>query len=198
MVEYEVLETLGFSRQIVRITSGADAGAELVVVADAPKLVGRLEDFLGDEAVPLGGRVMPQVAAEHLLQSLLNKEQLSEWTNTRTLWVPTEFGGVQLGRLFDLKFRPWRGPTLSLCVVPKGFDSLPNSDIWANLLLALRGDPEWFFKVANWRRPRGQWTFGPVPESFLVRRERVSGVPKAAVAPKEVPAASAHVQLTLF
>jgi hypothetical protein len=193
VAEYDVLETLDFGRQLVRIATGAHTGAELILVADAPVNVGRLADYLGEEAMPRDGRVLPQVAAERLLRSLLNERQLEEWSMHRTFWVRTDFGRVQLGRLFGLKFRPWRGPTLTLCVVPKGYGSLPLEDVWINLLLALRGDPARFFRVANWRRPGGNWTSGPVPDSLLVRKD---GMRRPRRTRRPVPGEDA--QLTLF
>ncbi len=194
MIEYEVLETLPFGRQLIRILAGAHAGSELVLAESAPNTVGRLADYLGDEAVPGDGRVLPVVAAERLLCSLLNREQLADWKSDRRFWVATAFGRVQLGRLFELRFRPWRGPTLLLCVVPTGFDSLPDQDIWTNLLLALHGDPDWFFKVANWRRLRGEWMWGPVPTSFLIRRGGAKPLPNSVAG----QVARRPLQLALF
>lgn len=165
MAEYEVLENLGFDRQLVRITTGDRAGLELVLVCAEIPGVERLEEFLGEAAAPVGGRLPPRLAAERLLCSLLDQGQREDWTRNRTFWVPTEFGPVQLGRLFNLRFRPWEGEPLTLCVVPDGFSTLPEADIWVNLLLALRADPRWFFTVANWRRRGGDWTYGPVPLS---------------------------------
>jgi hypothetical protein len=77
--------------------------------------------------------------------------------------VPTQFGSLEFGDLFNIGFWPSEGRELRLCVVPTGKDDLPNADIWTNLLLALKADPKWFFTVANWRRPGGEWHFGPVP-----------------------------------
>jgi hypothetical protein len=172
LAEYEVLENLGFDRQVVRITTGERAGMELVLACGAPPGVQRLEEFLGEAASPVGGRLPPRLAAERLLCSLLDPRQLRDWTDHGKFWVPTPFGPVQLGRLFHLRFRPWEGEPLTLCVVPVQFRSLPEADIWVNLLLALRADPQWFFTVANWRPPGGQWTHGPVP--LGARQERAT------------------------
>lgn len=158
-----MLENLGPDRQLVRLTTGEHAGMELVLVGRAPPGVQRLEDFLGEAATPVDGRLPPRLAAERLLCSLLEESQLADWKRTGTFWVTTDFGRVQLGRLFNLAFEPRQGEPLWLCVVPAGFTTLPEADIWVNLLLVLRSNPRWFFTVANWRRRRGEWMFGPVP-----------------------------------
>ena len=86
----------------------------------------------------------------------------------------TQFGRVRLGRLYDIAFQPTGSDhPYRLCVVPTDHLSLPAADIWTNLLLVLRGDPERFFRVANWQRGRGQWQAGPVP--VLPERQQVAG-----------------------
>lgn len=165
-----MLENLPVGRQLIRIIEGPHAGTEMVLVQTAPPAVGRLSEYLGEDAVASDGSGLPGLTAERLLRSLLDPDQLADWTAWRRFDVPTPFGPVRLGRLYHLEFRPWSGPDITLCVVPEGQDALPVQDIWVNLLLALRSDPEQFFKVANWRRPKGEWMFGPVPRSLLVRR----------------------------
>ncbi len=157
---YVVLEVLGPDRTLIRIVSGAHAGTELVVVRRAIPGVQRLEEILGEEVEWTD----PDGVAEQLLVSLLDQQQRYEWEALRTFWVDTEFGRVRLGRLYDITFRPTGSEyPFRLCVVPDGYRSLPACDIWTNLLLVLRGDPERFFSVANWQRGRGQWHTGPVP-----------------------------------
>jgi hypothetical protein len=63
--------------------------------------------------------------------------------------VPT--GAVELGQLYNLRYRPRHGRERRLCVVPKNHSTLPVADIWTNLLLTLRADPTRFFAVAVWR-----------------------------------------------
>ena len=77
--------------------------------------------------------------------------------------METKFGPVQLGRLYDIRYRLPGGEPLRLCVVAEGNTSLPKGDIWTNLLLVLHNDPEQFFEVANWKRGRGDWNLGAVP-----------------------------------
>jgi hypothetical protein len=69
---------------------------------------------------------------------------------------------MEFGRVSDIGFWPKAGGELRLCVLPNG-KTLPGPDIWTNLLFALKADPFWFFTVANWRKPDGEWNFGPVP-----------------------------------
>jgi hypothetical protein len=145
---------------LIRIISGSRAGAELVVVRRALRGLRRLEEILGEEVEWTD----PDGVAEQLLVSLLNQQQRYEWDALRTFWVDTEFGKVRLGRLYDITFRPTRSEEpFRLCVVPDDHHSLPVADIWTNLLLVLRGDPERFFRVANWQRGPGKWHAGPVP-----------------------------------
>jgi len=77
--------------------------------------------------------------------------------------VATAVGTFELGRLFDIGCRAPDGDEYRLCVVPDGYRQLPVADVWANLLLALRADPQRFLAVANWRHPGGGWHRGPVP-----------------------------------
>jgi hypothetical protein len=79
--------------------------------------------------------------------------------------VSTQYGVLEFGELYNIKYWPRDGGEFRLCVVPtqnKGRD-LPLADQWTNLLLALKANPKWFFTVANWRRPGGATMVGPVP-----------------------------------
>lgn len=86
--------------------------------------------------------------AEDLLVSLLDAEQRASWRAHRRFWVDTPRGRVRLGRLYDLRHRPGDGTERSICVVPVDHMTLPPADIWVNLLLLLRTDPDRFFRVA--------------------------------------------------
>ena len=163
-------EDLGYDRQLIRIATGGHAGMELVLSSRDIRGVSRLDELLGEEAVCSHGGEHPEAVAERLLLSLLDEHQKAEWNAHRTFWVDTKFGPVQLGRLYDIQYRPRGGESLRLCVVPEGDDVLPKSDIWTNLLLILHNDPEWFFEVANWKRARGDWHFGHVPVPAELRR----------------------------
>ena len=50
----------------------------------------------------------------------------------------------------------WR----TCCVVPQGYERLPQADVWATLLLWLCSDPKWVLTMANWWTPSGDWNFG--------------------------------------
>jgi hypothetical protein len=92
-----------------------------------------------------------EVKANALLESLLDPEQLADWRATRTFWVASRRGPVQLGRLYSLLHHPEDAPDEErvLCVVPDDHRKLPAADVWANLLLVLRVCPDEFFDVAN-------------------------------------------------
>jgi hypothetical protein len=156
---YVVLEELGPGRQLIRVASGEQEGAELVLVHRALPGIHRLEEILGDEV----DRIDPDRVAETLLVSLLDEQQQAEWDALGHFWVDTEWGRVRLGQLYNIPFRPKGGGALRLCVIPEGHGLLPDCDIWTNLLLVLRGDPKHFFRVANWRWEDGRWQHGPVP-----------------------------------
>jgi len=74
-------------------------------------------------------------------------------------------GTVELGELCNMRYRRTDGREFSLCVVPRAHESLPIEDIWVNLLLVLRSDPDEFFRVANYHRYNVNEGFrpGPVP-----------------------------------
>ena len=167
MAGYRVLAELGAGRRLARITEGPHAGCEVVLVTGSAPNLPRLDVLLGEAEEPpfeaAAPRSSPSPRAQALLCSLLTPEQTDDWVYRRRFSVATPYGTVELGRLFDLGFWPTAGGELRLCVVPTGATHLPEPDIWANLLLALRSDPDWFFTVANWRRPDGHWNFGPVP-----------------------------------
>jgi hypothetical protein len=101
--------------------------------------------------------------AEALLVSLLDADQRMDWARRRRFWVQSAYGAVELGRVSHLRFHAYDGRHLTLCVVPTGVSNLPDADIWTNLLLVLRAEPERFFHVANYCTPGGPWRAGPVP-----------------------------------
>jgi hypothetical protein len=102
----------------------------------------------------VAGRVRAWQRADTLLRSLLDDVQLRDWNRNGHFWVPTPQGDVRLGTLYDLRHRPRQGRPRTLCVVPTGHDRLPEPDIWVNLLLMLRHDPQAFFAVAIELVPR--------------------------------------------
>jgi len=106
-----------------------------------------------------------RAVAARLLESLLDECQLASWRRGRRFEVKVPQGVVQLGELYNLWFRANNGTELSLCVVPREHRTLPVEDIWTNLLLTLRADPNQFFRVANYRPygSSGAHRPGPVP-----------------------------------
>ena len=106
-----------------------------------------------------------QTAARWLLESLLDEAQLASWRDRGRFEVPVPDGTVELGELYNLRYRRHDGREFALCVVPSSHASLPLDDIWTNLLLMLRSDPERFFAVANYREygSFGALLPGPVP-----------------------------------
>jgi hypothetical protein len=102
--------------------------------------------------------------AQRLLESLLDARQLESWRSRRRFKVRTPYGYVELGRLYELVFQRNDGENFLVCVVPEGHRELPHADIWTNLVLALRSDPDRFFQVANYKGKHG-WQAGPVPLS---------------------------------
>jgi hypothetical protein len=191
---YVILDELGADRQLIRIATGRHTGLELVLLTRDLVGVARLDDVLGEEATACSAGDHPDAVAERLMLSLLDDEQREQWKANRTFWVDTPYGRLRLGRLYDLYFRPRIGNALTLCVVPVDHLSLPRCDIWTNLVLALRADPERFFRVANWRPRRGAWQSGPVP----LAAEKPPGVrrePARRRAPRHRPRPA---QATLF
>jgi hypothetical protein len=183
VASYVILDELGPDRQLIRIATGRRVGLELVLLTRDLVGVARLDDVLGEEATVSSAANHPDSVAERLMLSLLDDEQREQWKANRTFWVDTPYGRIRLGRLYDLYFRPRIGNALTLCVVPVDHLSLPRCDIWTNLVLALRADPERFFRVANWRPLRGAWQSGPVPlarqQSPAIKRSPVrSRVPE--------------------
>lgn len=92
-----------------------------------------------------------RIAARWLLESLLDENQLISWRDHGRFKVPVSDGMVELGNLYNLRYHRNDGREFSLCVVPCAYQSLPLEDIWTNLLLVLRSDPDRFFRVANYR-----------------------------------------------
>jgi hypothetical protein len=108
-----------------------------------------------------------RTAARWLLESLLDEVQLASWRDHGRFEVPVPDGTVELGELYNLHYRRRDGREFALCVVPRSYASLPLDDIWTNLLLMLRSDPERFFGVANYREycSFAGWHSGPVPRA---------------------------------
>jgi hypothetical protein len=94
-------------------------------------------------------RAAAHARARTLLLSLLDADQRADYERTKTFWVDVPQGRLQFGRLYSIRFEPRGTNTVQiLCVVPKRHHELPGPDIWANLLLAVRDDPDRFFAVA--------------------------------------------------
>jgi hypothetical protein len=156
---YEVLEDLGYGRKLVRFTDGPQSGTEVVLISRPVPGVRSIRERR-DPAPPSPSA---EERAEALLVSLLTDAQRADWERRRRFMVGTPHGELEFGDLNDIRFFPTPANEYRLCVLPKGSTRLPACDIWANLLLFVRHDPNWFFTVANWCRPGGEWNFGPVP-----------------------------------
>jgi hypothetical protein len=155
----EVVEVLDDGRTVLRFTSGPLAGRQ--VVAFPPD---RCPPYHSDPP-PRPVRRPPHQRAEELLLSLLNPEQSASWNRCNRFWVETPYGTIQFGEIHNMLFKRRDGAQFRLCVVPQQAPrSLPLPDVWVNLLLAIKVDPKHFFTVANWRRPKGSWRPGPVPD----------------------------------
>jgi hypothetical protein len=171
MPSVAVVEDLGAGRTLVEIVGGNHDGEHVVVVPSDLRtgirsLVWYLDGAEISETVRHGLR-SPDEKASELLESLLSPRQLDQWRARRHFWVPTPHGSVQLGSPFNLRFRGRASNgELVLCVIPEGLEArpdLPEADIWINLLLMLRHDPDEFFRVANWRHAASRsWRHGPV------------------------------------
>jgi hypothetical protein len=141
--------------ELVELVGGIYSGEVVLLVHEPP--VPPLDLAPGES---LEGRM----AARKLLESLLDGGQLAQWRRSGIFWVPTPFGRIRLGRVFDIRLRRSGRDPIRICVVPERFEELPQEDIWVNLLLVLRSDPKHFFEVANWQDPgTGTWYSGPVP-----------------------------------
>jgi hypothetical protein len=168
-----VLEELAPGRTLVRIVGGTHDGQHVVVMGDCRHAsIRALAWYLdGDEPLDQSRLQTPEAnahaRANELLELLLSPEELRDWRRDGHFWVSTPQGDVRLGQLYRLQFRPRHGgDRLVLCVVPNESRRapMPEPDVWANLLLVLRTDPERFFEVANWRFARsGPWRPGPAP-----------------------------------
>jgi len=160
LAEFEVVGTLPNGGQRIRFLSGPLADRVVIAFPDS--------DPYFQERISHERQQRPLTAderAERLLRSLLTNEQVLDWVQSQRFTVPTPYGVVELGELYNIGFWPSSGGEFRLCVIPtqkKGVD-LPLCDQWVNLLLVLKSDPERFFTVANWRRPGGKFMFGPVP-----------------------------------
>ncbi len=182
-----MLEEVAPGQTLVEIVGGTHDGRQVVVMGAGHLPAARtLAWYLdGDDPPqlplsppePVAGRdrrstsqrpSAAHVRANDLLESLLSPHQLEDWRRAHRFWVETPYGSVQLGWLYNLACRPTRtGRSLVLCVVPTEpahRSRMPLPDVWTNLLLTLRGDPERFFRVANWRyADGGDWRQGPAP-----------------------------------
>jgi hypothetical protein len=102
-------------------------------------------------------RVEPSPAAlaraDGLLASLLRPVELESWRATGSFWVHTEPGWFRFGTLYDIRYRSARWPWVerSICVVTEGFDERPLPDLWAELVVVARAEPQRLAGVANFR-----------------------------------------------
>ena len=171
MPSIAVLDDLGDGRTLVEIVGGAHDGDRVVVTHHhrGPGIRPLTWYLDGDEvSAPIQHALRsPADKANELLESLLSVTQLKEWRSNQHFWVPTPYGSVELGTLFNLRFKSISGNAeFVLCVVPEVEDAsvFPEADIWTNLLLMLRHDPDQFFRVANWRYAHDhRWWRGRVP-----------------------------------
>lgn len=152
----ELLDELPGRGLLVRVAAGPCAGHVVLVVSGpppAPSAARRRPSPSNrsqrPQRVSAARSARSQAVAEDLLWSLLDPAQRQSWTRFGVFWVDTPRGKVRLGRLYDLRVRSPRGPERSICVVPADHATLPAADVWSNLLLALRHDPDRFFRVAN-------------------------------------------------
>ena len=134
---------------LYEVVSGPRSGT---LLAGPPGLAVVIADFSGREPP---SRAEASERAEELLCSLLTPEQRAERETTGgCFWVATPHGPVRLGIKYDIRHRPAQTPWVerALCVVPLGWDvrrpTLPDGDLWINLLLMLLDDPAEFFRVA--------------------------------------------------
>jgi hypothetical protein len=177
VADFEVTNHLDGDHCVVRVIGGEHDGRLVVVSRGGDPAARHLSWFLegADPSEPIFDRNTPDEVARTLLESLLSKGQLADWSKRGRFWVETPRGSIELGRLYSLRFRDRNGDQLVLCVVPEDEIDLPNADIWTTLLLVLRTDPERFFDVANWRKHGSErWCRGPVPfsESRIKRAPR--------------------------
>jgi hypothetical protein len=159
---FEVVEERADGRIILRFTEGVLAGR--CVTAFSDEVCARASAY-----EPI---LSPRAKADRLLVSLLDEEQHLSWRAKKRFRLSTPYGVLEFGALFNMAFWP-RGPhwdkghvkQFHLCVVPRGdFSRLPEADIWTNLLLVVRAEPERFFGVANWWCPgRPSWYRPPMP-----------------------------------
>jgi hypothetical protein len=181
MADFVLLENLGEDRRLVRIVGGEHDNLLLIVSRNFRAPARHLSWYLGGTSPDeielqfegsnrgIGDacdRCDPGLKASELLESLLTADQRADWQSRGRFWVDTPRGSVELGDLHNLAFREARGVRLILCVEPEDSQDLPDADIWTNLLLVLRAEPEHFFSVANWHHmygPDRRWRPGPVP-----------------------------------
>jgi hypothetical protein len=153
MPDFEVVGQIEDGKTMLRFLTGAMAGRVVIAVPDSYYSSGAHHTL------------SPYERAERLLLSLLTVEQAAAWGDSKRFFVETPFGTVEFGQLSNMRYWPRRGEgELRLCVVPADHGhGLPDPDIWANLLLALKDDPRRFFTVAHWRAGKSAWRYGPVP-----------------------------------
>jgi hypothetical protein len=149
---FEVIEEHTNGRTVLRFLEGAMAGRTVIAFPESECLPNYVR------------RLTPSERAEILLRSLLDADQQAQWGRSQRFRVCTRYGEVEFGRMHDIGFWPDGGGEFRLCVVPAGRGAtLPEPDVWTNLLLVVRAEPERFFAVANWRRPNGPWRPPPLP-----------------------------------
>jgi hypothetical protein len=162
---FEIVSEHADGRIVLRFTEGVMAGR--CVTAFSDEICRRAYE------PPL----TPRQKADRLLVSLLDDAQRLAWRSKKRFRLGTPYGVLELGALHNMAFWP-RGPhwdgghpkQLHLCVVPRGdLSRLPEADIWTNLLLVVRAEPERFFAIANWREPRHtSWYRSPLPGLHLL------------------------------
>lgn len=153
-----VLDDLGPAGHLVRLLDGPHAGAEVVVPSGHVARVASVDA----RPVPCSPRRPTAAAterAEGLLASLLTPSQQHQRSRVGTFWVHVERGWFRLGALYDIRFRSARWPWVerSVCVVSEGYEGRPTADLWAELVVVVRADPDAVVGVANWNgedRPR--------------------------------------------
>ena len=156
---FEIVAEHADGRITLRFTQGVLAGRCVTAFRD------------GRCALPYERPHTPQQKAECLLVSLLDDEQRLTWRTKRRFQLSTRYGVLELGALHNMAFWP-EGPRwepghpkqLYLCVVPQGnIKRLPEADVWTNLLLVVRAEPERFLAVANWRdTSQASWYRPPI------------------------------------
>jgi hypothetical protein len=84
MADFEVLERFGDGRLRLRLTEGRLAGRVVIAFPDIPPLLS------------------PYERADRLLRSLLTAEQIEDWETFEKFRVPSPFGILEFGQIFDI------------------------------------------------------------------------------------------------